>query len=278
MHNLRVILLLGALSALFLLVGYAFGGQVGMIVALVFALAMNIGSYWFSDTMVIKMTRAQPVSPQQAPALYAMVERLAQKAGIPTPRLFIVPDPQPNAFATGRNPERGVVAVNQGLLDLLSEREIEGVIAHEIAHIRFRDTRTMAVVAALASATMTLVQFGGFFGASRDDDDGGGNPLLAIALLVLAPLTAMLVQAGISREREFEADAEAARLHGTPDGLIRALEKLHYGAERIPSATARPATAHLNIVNPLAGQRLAGLFSTHPPVEARVEALRRLAR
>lgn len=277
MQNLRVFLLLAALSGLFLLVGFALGGRGGMTVALVMALAMNVGSFWFSDTLVLRMTRAQPVAPQQAPALHALTARLAERAGIPMPRLFVVPDPQPNAFATGRNPSRGVVAVNQGLLDLLSEREVEGVIAHEIAHIKYRDTRTMAIVAALASATMTLVQFGGLFGASRDDREGGGvHPVLAIGLLLLAPLAAMLVQAGISREREFEADAEAARLQGTPDGLIGALQKLHAGAARIPSATARPATAHLNIVNPLAGQRLAGMFSTHPPVEARVDALRRV--
>lgn len=277
MQNLRVFLLLAALSGLFLLVGFALGGRGGMTVALVMALAMNVGSFWFSDTLVLRMTRAQPVAPQQAPALHALTARLAERAGIPMPRLFVVPDPQPNAFATGRNPSRGVVAVNQGLLDLLSEREVEGVIAHEIAHIKYRDTRTMAIVAALASATMTLVQFGGLFGASRDDREGGGvHPVLALGLLLLAPLAAMLVQAGISREREFEADAEAARLQGTPDGLIGALQKLHAGAARIPSATARPATAHLNIVNPLAGQRLAGMFSTHPPLEARVDALRRL--
>ena len=280
MNTLRVGILLTALTALFVVVGGMLGGQGGMVIALGLALVMNVGSFWFSDKLVIKMTRAQPVSEAEAPDLHAMVARLAQRAGIPKPALYVVPDPQPNAFATGRSPARGVVAVNQGLLDVLDAREVEGVIAHEIGHIRHRDTLTMAVVASLAGAVMMLAnmaQWAAMFGGLRgdDDDDGGGIVGLLVAIIV-APLAAMLIQTGISRAREFEADAAAADYTGSPDGLASALLKLERGASLIPSETARPATAHLNIVNPLrAGSRarFAGLFSTHPPVEARIERL-----
>jgi len=280
MNTLRVGILLTALTALFVVVGGMIGGQGGMVIALGLALVMNVGSFWFSDKLVIKMTRARPVSEAEAPDLHALVARLAQRAGIPKPALYVVPDAQPNAFATGRSPARGVVAVNQGLLDVLDAREVEGVIAHEIGHIRHRDTLTMAVVASLAGAVMTLAnmaQWAAMFGGLRgdDDDDGGGIVGLLVAIIV-APLAAMLIQTGISRAREFEADAAAADYTGSPDGLASALLKLERGAGLIPSETARPATAHLNIVNPLrAGgrARFAGLFSTHPPVEARIERL-----
>lgn len=279
MNTLKVGLLLTALTALFLLIGQWVGGSGGMVLALGLALAMNVGSYWFSDRIVLKMTRAVPIAPDEAPDLYAMTERLADRAGVPMPRLYLVPDPQPNAFATGRNPEHGVVAVNQGLLDLLSPREVEGVIAHEIGHIKHRDTLTMAVVAALSGAVMTLVnvaQWSAIFGGSDED---GPSPVALLAMSLVAPIAAMLVQFSISRAREYEADATAADIAGSPDGLIGALEKLGRATALVPSATQQPSTAHLCIANPLAGTRgaLAGLFSTHPPMEERIARLRQRA-
>jgi heat shock protein HtpX len=282
MNTFRVGLLLVALTALFVLIGNWLGGSTGMVIALVLALAMNLGSYWFSDKIVLRMTGAQPVAREQAPGLYAMTERLAQRAGIPMPRLYVVPDPSPNAFATGRNPQHGVVAVNQGLLNMLNEREVEGVIAHELGHIKHRDTLTMAVVAALAGAIMTLLniaQWSMIFGLGSSDDEEGANPLTFLVLMLVAPLAATLIQMGISRAREFEADRIAAELAGTPEGLISALRKLERGVELVPATTARPATAHMNIVNPLAGigGAMMGLFMTHPPIEKRIERLRDLA-
>ncbi len=286
MNTLKVGLLLVALTALFVAVGAWLGGTTGMVIALVIAVGMNLGSYWFSDRLVLKMTRAQPLTPAEAPWLYRMTERLAQRAGIPTPRLYMVPDPQPNAFATGRSPEHGVVAVNEGLLDLLSDREIEGVIAHEIAHIKHRDTLTMAVVASLAGAVMTLInlaQWAMIFGGGDDEEGAPGLLTLLVAALV-APLAAVLIQMSVSRAREFEADATAAELVGSSNGLMGALLKLEHGAQRVPAYTARPETAHMQIVNGLRSGRsglkgrLARLFMTHPPIEERVERLRAHAR
>jgi heat shock protein HtpX len=277
MNILKVGVLLTTLTLLFVFLGGWLGGTTGMILALAFALVMNVGSYWYSDRIVLRMTGAEPLSRVAAPDLHALTTRLAARAGIPTPALYLVPDPQPNAFATGRNPERGVVAVNQGLLDLLTLREIEGVIAHEIAHIAHRDTLTMTVAASLAGAVMTLVnlaQWATVFG-STDEDEGPGLLGLLVAALV-APIAASLIQLAISRAREFEADKSAAAYTGTAQGLIGALQKLERGTEMIPSTTARPATAHLSIANPLAGGTgLVGrLFSTHPPMADRIAALR----
>lgn len=274
MNTFKVGLLLAALTLLFVLLGGWLGGTTGMILALALALVMNMGSYWYSDRIVLRMTGAE------APTLYAATERLAARAGIPTPGLYRVPNPQPNAFATGRTPERGVVAVNQGLLDLLSAEEVEGVIAHEIAHIANRDTLTMTVAASLAGAVMTIVnlaQWSAMFGGS--DREGGPGLLGLLVAALVAPLAATLIQLAISRSREFEADAAAAAYTGTPRGLIGALRKLEHGAAVIPSKTARPATAHLSIVNPLSGGTVGGfarLFSTHPPTADRVAALRGL--
>ena len=278
MNTFKVGLLLTTLTLFFVLLGGWLGGTGGMVLALVLALAMNVGSYWYSDRIVLRLTGAQPLSRADAPALYDMTERLAASASIPTPRLYRVPDPQPNAFATGRNPEHGVVAVNQGLLDLLSREEVEGVIAHEIAHIANRDTLTMTVAASLAGAVMTLVnvaQWAAIFSPSSDRDGPGLLGLLVAALV--APLAASLIQLAISRTREFEADTSAARYVGSPRGLIGALQALERNAQLIPSTTARPATAHMSIVNPLSGDVVGGLsrlFSTHPPVADRVAALR----
>lgn len=283
MNTIRAGLLLIALTVLFVLIGSWIGGSVGALVALLLALAMNVGSYWYSDRIILKMTGAQPLAPSEAPELYRMTERLAERAAIPMPRLFLVPDPQPNAFATGRSPEHGVVAVNEGLLRLLSPSELEGVLAHEIGHIKHRDTLTMTVAASIAGAIMTLVniaQWTMIFGLGGDDEEeGAGNPLVLLVMMLVAPLAATVIQLAISRAREFEADRTAAALVGSGDGLVGALLKLERGAALVPATTARPATAHLCIVNPLRGMGggLKGLFMTHPPVEKRVERLRQFA-
>lgn len=273
MNTLKAGLLLAALTGLFVLMGRMIGGTGGMVIGLVLAAAMNLGSYWFSDKLVLKMTGAQPVDPAQAPELYDLVRRLSEKAGIPVPRLYVVPDPSPNAFATGRNPQNGVVAVNQGLLDILDRREVAGVVAHEIAHIKHRDTLTMAIVATLAGAIGVLahmLHFASFVGGS---DEEGGNPLGALAIALLAPMMAMVIQMGVSRMREYEADKMAAEVTGDPGGLKNALLKLHQGVQRVPGHIA-PEAAHMCIVNPFAGLRgLSNLFSTHPPVEERVRRL-----
>ena len=282
LNTLKVGMMLTALTALFVLAGRAIGGQNGMLMAFFLAVAMNFGSYWFSDKIVLKMTGAQPVGPSEAPALYEMTQRLAQKANLPMPALYVIEDPQPNAFATGRNAQHAAVAVNSGLLEILDRREVEGVIAHELAHIKHRDTLTMTIVATVAGAIMTIAQIGQFaamFGGLSRDDDEGANPIGMLLAIVVAPLAAMMIQMGISRAREFEADATAARLTGSPDGLINALSKLERSSQAIPSFSQRPQTAHLCIVNPLAGgtgQFLAGLFSTHPPMEKRIAKLSEL--
>jgi heat shock protein HtpX len=281
-NTLKVGLLLTGLTALFVLAGRAVGGQSGMIMAFCLAVAMNFGSYWFSDKIVLKMTGAQPMGPQQAPALFEMTQTLAQRAGLPMPKLYVIDDPQPNAFATGRNAQNAAVAVNSGLLEILDRREVEGVIAHELAHIKHRDTLTMTLVATVAGAVMTIAQIGQFaaiFGGLSRDDDEGANPIGMLLAIIVAPLAATMIQMAISRAREFEADATAARLTGSPDGLMNALAKLERGSHAIPSYSQRPQTAHLCIVNPLAGgtgQFLAGLFSTHPPMQKRIAKLAEL--
>lgn len=277
MNTLKVGILLTALTALFVWVGSVLGGTGGAVIALVLAIVMNIGSYWFSDKIVLAMTRAQPIDRGSAPELYAMLERISQRAGIPTPRLYLVPDPSPNAFATGRNPEHGVVAVNQGLLDILSPREVEGVVAHEIGHIKHRDSLTMAIVATIAGAIMTVAQFFRFAALFGGTDEEGGNPLVLLLISIVAPLAAVMVQMGISRAREFEADRAAAEFVGSPVGLENALIKLHRGVQAIPGHI-NPGAAHLCIVNPFSGMggMIAGLFSTHPPIEQRLAKLREL--
>lgn len=278
MNTLKAGLLIAVLTGLFVGIGYMAGGTGGMLVGLAIAAVMNVGSYWFSDKLVIKMTGAQPVDERQAPELYEMVGRLSQRAGIPTPKLYIVPDPSPNAFATGRNPENGVVAVNEGLLTLLDRREVEGVVAHEIAHIKHRDTLTMAIVATLAGAISVLgmiLRFGAMFAGGNDRE--GGSPLGALAVALVAPLMAMLVQMGVSRMREYEADRFAAEVTADPGGLRNALLKLHDGVAREPGHIPAQA-AHMCIVNPFAGlQGVTNLFSTHPPVAERVRRLDAMA-
>jgi heat shock protein HtpX len=274
-NTLKTTMLLGVLTGLIIWIGGYLGGQGGMVIAFLFAGIMNFGAYWFSDKVVLSMYRAREVDPTQAPDLYRMVERLAQKAGIPTPKVYVIPSESPNAFATGRNPEHAVVAVTQGILRLMNDEELEGVIAHELGHVKNRDILISSIAATLAGAIMLLASmarwaaiFGGF---SRDDDDGGGIFGL-LFMAILAPLAAMMIQMAISRTREYKADATAAEVTGTPYGLANALEKLGKATQRIPME-ANPSTAHMFIVNPLSGRSMMRLFSTHPPLEDRIQRL-----
>lgn len=272
---------MGFLTVLLVLIGSAVGGRSGALLFFVIALVMNFFGYYFSDSIAIKMTGSYPVSESQAPELYEIVGRLSKRAGIPMPRIFITPSGQPNAFATGRGPSHAAVAVTEGILRLLSRSELEGVLAHEIAHIKNRDVLIGTIAASLAGAiTMiaNMLQWGLMFGGLRgDDEDGGGIAGLAGSLLmiILAPIAAMLIQMAISRSREFEADANGARLAGRTEGLAQALLKLERGAGQIPMQV-NPATSHLFIVNPLSGQSLVRLFSTHPPIEERVRRLEKM--
>src|SRR5438132_5466105 len=273
MNTLKSTLLLGAMTGLVLLVGEAVGGRSGMTIALLFAAVMNFAAWCWSDKIVRASYRAQPVEPRDAPELYAVVEGLANRAGIPMPRLYVIPDPALNAFATGRSPSHAAVAATEGILRAMSRDELEGVLAHELSHVINRDTLTSTVAATLAGAITWVAHMAYFMPLGRDRDDEGGNPLVMLLTLLLAPLAAMLIQLAVSRSREYEADTSGARLVGHPEGLAHALRRLQAAAERIPMRSADPATAHLFIVNPLSGRSLAGLFSTHPPLEKRIERL-----
>jgi heat shock protein HtpX len=269
--------LLAGLTALFGAVGYAIGGMGWAIGALVIAGLMNFGAYWFSDRMVLRMSGAEPVSRAEAPGLYRLVERLADRGALPMPQLYVMHDPSPNAFATGRNPDNAVVAVTTGLMDLMSQRELEGVIAHELSHIKNRDMLIMTVAAAIAGAISMLAQILGFsmlFGG-MDEEEGGLGGLGALAMIILAPIMAMLIQMSISRGREYEADRVGAEIAGDPRGLADALERLAWAQERVPTRASN-ATAHLFIMQPLSGEGLASMFSTHPPIDERVRRLRAL--
>ena len=276
-HIFRTALLLAVLTAILVVVGGAIGGEQGMLVAFVLALAMNFFSYWFSDRIVLRMYRAQPIDEGQSPRLYAVVRRLATRAGIPMPRVYLIPSETPNAFATGRNPQHAAVAVTEGIMRLLDEEELEGVLAHELAHVANRDILISTLAATLAGAITYLAhmaQWAAIFGGHRgDDEEHGSNPMVMILLAVLAPLAAMLIQLAVSRSREFHADATGARVAGKTWGLAKALEKLHMAQHAVPM-DANPATAHLFIVNPLSGQAMMKLFSTHPPLEERIARLR----
>lgn len=276
MNTLKTAFFLGLLSALILFVGGAFGGRQGMIVALVIAAAMNFFSYWFSDRLVLAMYRAQPVARDQAPQLYEILERLTGRAGIPMPRVYVLPEEAPNAFATGRNPEHAAVAVTQGILRLLNTEELEGVLAHELSHVRNRDILIGSVAATLAAAIMVLAnmaRWAALFGGGGRDDREGPNPIALLATAILAPIAATLIQLAVSRSREYQADASGAEMTHNPYGLANALQKLEDYSRRIPMTTAGPATSHLFIVKPLSGQSLAGLFSTHPPIRERIRRL-----
>ncbi len=275
---LKTGLLLTGLTLILVWIGNLLGGQAGMVIALVVAALMNLGSYWFSDKLVVAISGAQPLSERDAPELYQMVREMTYRANMPMPRLYLIPDMQPNAFATGRNPQHGVVAVTQGLLQMMNYEEVKGVIAHELAHIKNRDTLIMAVAATIAGAISFLanmVYYSTLLFGSRDED--APNPLAALALAIVAPFAAMIVQLAISRAREYEADKTGAEIAGTPIGLANALRKLEAAAQRIPNAHAQPATAHMYIVNPLRGGGIVALFSTHPPVQERIRRLEAMA-
>ena len=276
--RLRTTILLTLLTVLIVWLGGALGGSQGMMFALILAAAMNLGSYWFSDKIVLAMYRAQPIEEHQAPQLYRIVRELVREAGLPMPRIYMIPDDTPNAFATGRNPENAVVAITEGLWRLLTPDEIRGVLAHELGHVKNRDILVSSIAATLAGAVMILanmVRWGAFFGGFRGGDDNrGGGVLELLVTAILAPIAATLIQLAISRSREYLADETGARLSHSPESLARALEKLAMASERIPMQDARPSTAHLFIVNPLSGQSLANLFSTHPPIQDRVRRLR----
>jgi heat shock protein HtpX len=277
MNAMRTGLLLAALTGLFLAVGYLLGGQAGIIVALAFSVITNLFAYWNGDKLVLSMHGAEQVSPEEAPELYSLVQDLAQRAGLPPPKVFLISSPQPNAFATGRDPEHAAVAVTSGLLQTLSRDEITGVLAHELAHIKNRDTLIMTITATLAGAISMLANFAFFFGG-RDRNNSLG-PIGTIAMMILAPLAAMLVQMAISRTREYSADKLGALISGLPRSLASALRRIARAASQIPNETAaaNPATAHLFIVNPLTGSGFDNLFSTHPDPENRIAALEQLA-
>ncbi|NOQ85727.1 MAG: M48 family metalloprotease [Deltaproteobacteria bacterium] len=275
-NQLKTTLLLGSLTGLIILIGRYFGGSSGMVIAFVFAVLMNVGSYWFSDKIVLKLYKSRQLSSQEYPELYSLVSRLSQSASLPMPKIYLIPSESPNAFATGRNSQHAVIAVTQGILRLLNSSELEGVLAHEIAHIKDRDILISSIAATLAGVIMMIASmarwaalFGGFGGS--DDDDGG--ILGFVVLAFLAPLAALIIQLAISRSREYLADSTGARIAGNPLGLASALEKLDYASKKIP-IKANPATSHLFIVNPLSGKSLMSLFSTHPPTAERIARLR----
>lgn len=268
---LKTAVLLGALSALLLFIGEALGGSQGLFLGFLFAVVFNFGSYWFSDKIVLRMYGAQEVGPDHP--LYRIVSRLAARAGLPQPRCYVIPQASPNAFATGRNPKHAAVAATEGILRILSEDELEGVLAHELAHVKHRDILISSVAATLAAAITFLARMAFFFGGSRDRDDRDSSPIAGIAMMILAPIAAMVIQMAISRTREYSADAAAAEYTGSPEGLISALRKLESYSKRIPM-DASPATAHMFIIKPFSGQAFLNLFSTHPSTEKRIARLR----
>jgi len=272
-NGMKTVVLLGALSGMLLLIGDLAGGQQGLILAFGLAAVMNLGSYWFSDKIVLRMYRAQEVGPDHA--LYQMTQRLSIQAGLPMPKVYIIPDQSPNAFATGRNPQHAAVAATEGIMQVLAPHELEGVIAHELAHVKHRDILISSVAATIAAAVMMLsrmAMYAGMFSGGRDDRDGNNNPLAMLAMAIFAPMAAMLIQMAISRSREFAADAGAAAITHNPRALADALRKIDAIAHRVP-LDANPATAHMFIVKPFSGGGMLSLFSTHPPTEARVQAL-----
>ena len=275
MNTTKTLLLMAALTALFMIAGQAMGGRQGMTIALLLALGLNFFAYWNSDKMALAMNRAREVSVAEAPDLHALVGGLAARAGIPMPRVYVVDDPTPNAFATGRNPEHAAVAVTTGILQVLDRYVLEGVVAHELAHIKNRDILIGSIAAVMAGAISylaTMAQWSMLFGGGRSDDEEGGNPVAMLATMLVAPLAASLIQLAISRSREYIADATGAEICGRPQSLASALNKLaNYNAQR--PMDVNPASAQMYIVNPLSGGSIAGLFSTHPPMEARIRRL-----
>jgi len=277
-NSLRTVFLMTLVFALMMAVGQIIGGANGLVIAFVIAMGMNAVSFWYSDKMVLKMYRAQPVDQQSHPKLYSMVRELSEKAGIPVPSVYIIPQQQPNAFATGRNPENAAVAFTQGILNMLDEDELRGVTAHEIGHIVHRDILTQTIVTTVVSALSMIAQFAIFIPLGGNDRNG--NPLVALLALILAPIAATMLQAAISRTREYEADRYGGELSGSPKGLASALQKISTAAEQIPmqvSESARKSTAHMFPVNPFKGKGLMSLFATHPDTEERIQNLVKMA-
>jgi heat shock protein HtpX len=279
LNHLKTTMLLSLLTVLLVFMGGAIGGKGGMLIAFVMAAVMNFGSYWFSDKIVLRMYGAQEITRNENPAFYGMVERLAQRAGLPMPKVYIIPDQSPNAFATGRNPQHAAVAATEGIMRILTPEELEGVMAHELGHVKNRDILISTIAATFAGAISmigSMLQWGAMLGAGRgDEEEGGGIGGLvgSLAMAINAPLAAMLIQMAVSRSREYLADATGAQICGRPQSLANALAKLHNASRMIPMQEARPATAHMFIVNPLTGAGMASLFSTHPPMEERIARL-----
>jgi len=278
MQVIKTTLLMGALMGVILVIGQWLGGTTGLLIAFVLAVLMNLGAYWFSDKIVLRTYDAREVSEAQAPKLYRIVKRLADQAGMPMPKLYIIPSEAANAFATGRNPNHAAVAVTEGILGIMDERELTGVLAHELSHVKNRDILISSVAATLAGVIMivaNMARWSALFGMGRDGDRQGGNLLGLLATAILAPIAALLIQMAISRTREFAADESGARTSGDPEGLASALRKLGRAAEDVPLEAA-PQTSHLFIVNPLSGEALMKLFSTHPPLDERIARLRQM--
>jgi len=280
-HTFKTFLLMLGLTLLFLLIGQSVGGRQGLITAFIFALVMNFVTYWFSDKIVLMMYGGRQVSREQLPEVYTLLDELTGRAGIPMPKVYLLPMETPNAFATGRNPSHASVAVTKGILELLDREELKGVLAHELAHIKNRDILIATIAATIAGAIMMLARMAQyatiFAGRGRDDREGGGNPLGLLFLTILAPLAAIIIQMAISRTREYQADQNGGKTSGNPLSLAHALEKLDAYARRIPLVSANPTTAHLFIVNPLRGGGILTLFSTHPPIRERIKRLEKLA-
>lgn len=275
MNWFKTFLLMGAITALALWIGHYFAGPSGMMMALLIAAGMNLTSYWYSDKIVLAMYRAQELNETQAPRLFETVRRLAQNANMPMPKVYMIPADQPNAFATGRNPQHAAVAVTEGITRLLNEDELEGVLAHELAHVKNRDILIGTIAATIAGAIMMLRYFVFFFGGRSDDEEGRGG-LGLLVMMIVAPIAALLIQMAISRSREYGADASGAQICGKPWALANALKKLERGAQVVPMES-NPATAHMFIVNPFSAQGVANLFSTHPPITERVDRLERMS-
>jgi heat shock protein HtpX len=283
MNRFKTTLLLSLLTVLLVVMGGAVGGQSGMIIAFGMAAVMNFGSYWFSDKIVLRMYGAGEISRNENPAFYDMVQRLAQRAGLPMPKVYIIPDQSPNAFATGRNPEHAAVAATEGILRILSPEELEGVMAHELGHVKNRDILISTIAATFAGAISmigSMLQWGAMLGGSRDNEEGGSGIaglVGSLAMAILAPFMAMLIQMAVSRSREYLADATGAEICGKPRALASALGKLQNASRQIPMHDATPATAHMFIVNPLTGGSMMNLFSTHPPMEERIARLQAMS-
>src|ERR1044071_1751188 len=285
MNGFRTTILLAALTALVVWIGHMFGGPNGAVIALVIAGAMNFFSYWFSDKIVLRMYSAQEIAPNQDPELYGIVQNLTARAGLPMPRVYIIPEETPNAFATGRNPEHAAVAVTQGIRRILDKRELAGVLGHELTHVKNRDILISSIAATLAGTISYIAQMAQwaaiFGGGGRDREEGGSNIFSLLFMMIVAPLAAMLIQMAVSRSREYMADAGGAKISGDPLALASALRKLHMGAQNIPmqvSDATASSTAHMFIVNPLSGGGLANLFSTHPAMEERIARLEAMAK